>query len=112
MSPATYRVVEKAGVLSDYVAIAEHIERWTEDRALADRTVDTIRAFIKSLSTMPHRGMKRDDLRPGLRIVPFGKRTAIAIEIDDDAKVVTVLRVFYGGQDYEAVLGRPPDPIA
>ena len=101
-----YRVEEKPDVLFDYIAIAEHVERWTGDRALADRTVDAIRAFITSLKTTPHRGVKRDDLRPGLRIVPFKKRTAVAIEIDDRAGVVTVLRVFYGGQDYEAVLGR------
>lgn len=104
-----YRVEEKPDVFLDYIAIAEHVERWTEDRALADRTVDAIRAFIKSLREIPHRGTKRDDLRPGLRIVPFKKRSAIAIEIDDDAKIVTVLRVFYGGQDYEAVLGREPE---
>ncbi len=104
-----YRVEEKPDVFLDYVAIAEHVERWTEDRALADRTVDAIRAFIKSLREIPHRGTKRDDLKPGLRIVPFKKRTAIAIEIDDEARVVTVLRVFYGGQDYEAVLGRVPE---
>jgi len=104
-----YRVEEKPDVFLDYVAIAEHVERWTEDRALADRTVDAIRAFIKSLKEIPHRGTKRDDLRPGLRIVPFKRRTAIAIEIDEGAKVVTVLRVFYGGQDYETVLGRVPE---
>ena len=55
---------------------------------------------------MPHRGSRRDDLRQGLRIVPFKKRTAIAFALDEDRRVVTVLRVFYGGQDYEAVLGR------
>lgn len=105
----TYRVEEKPDVFFDYLAITEHIERWTGDRALADRTVDTIRAFLKSLNTLPHRGIRRDELRPGLRIVPFKKRTAVAIEIDDEARVVTVLRVFYGGQDYEAVLGRGPE---
>jgi plasmid stabilization system protein ParE len=30
----------------------------------------------------------------------------VAFEVDDERRVVTVLRVFYGGQDYEAVLGR------
>ena len=105
----SYLVEEKPDVFSDYLAIAEHIERWTGDRAMADRTVDAIRDFIKSLSTVPHRGTKRDDLRPGLRIVPFKKRTTIAIEIDDNAEVVTILRVFYGGQDYEAILGREPE---
>jgi plasmid stabilization system protein ParE len=81
-----YRVEEKPDVFSDYLAIAAHIERWTDDRALADRTVDAIRDFIKSLKTVPHRGTKRDDLRPGLRIIPFKRRTAIAVEIDDHAE--------------------------
>jgi plasmid stabilization system protein ParE len=104
VTPSSYRVEEKLEVLQDYVAIARHIERWTEHRALADRTVDTIRSFIRSLAEYPHRGKRRDDLRENLRIVPFKRRTAIAIEIDDDARMVTVLRVFYGGQDYEAVM--------
>jgi toxin ParE1/3/4 len=103
---ARYRVEEKPDVFFDYLAIAVHIERWT-----GDRTVDTIRDFVKSLNTVPHRGTKRDDLRPGLRIVSFKKRTAIAIEIDDEAKIVTVLRVFYGGQDYEAVLRGDPNDL-
>ncbi len=104
-----YRVEEKPDVFDDYIAIAAHVDRWTSDRALADRTVDAIRAFIKSLNSVPDRGTKRDDLRPGLRIGPFKKRTAIAIEIDDEVKVVAILRVFYGGQDYEAVLNRTPE---
>jgi plasmid stabilization system protein ParE len=100
-------VLEKEEVLGDYLAIAGHVERWTDDRAAADRTVDAIRAFVKGLATVPHRGTRRDDLRPGLRVVPFGKRTAIAFELDEAAGTVTVLRVFYGGQDYEAVMRGP-----
>jgi len=107
VSLPTYRVEEKPGVLGDYIAITQHIETWTGERLLADRTVDRIRAFIRTLGRVPHRGVARDDLRPGLRIVPFGRRTAVAIEIDDERRVVTVLRVFYGGQDYETLLGRP-----
>jgi toxin ParE1/3/4 len=58
------------------------------------------------MNVVPHRGTQRDDLRPGLRIVPFKKRTAIAFEIDEEKDVVRVLRVFYGGQDYDAVLNK------
>ena len=104
-----YRVEEKPELFRDYVAIARHIETWTSDRALADRTVDAIRGYVKGLCDTPHRGTRRDDLRAGLRIVPFKKRTAIAFEIDDERRVVTVLRVFYGGQDYQTVLGKPGD---
>ena len=56
------------------------------------------------MNFLSHRGTRRDDLRPGLRIVPFKTRTAIAFEIDEDNEVVRILRVFYGGQDYDAVL--------
>jgi len=104
VSARRYRVAERPDVLSDYVAISEHIVRWTGDVALGDRTVDAIRDFIKTLGSFPHRGAPRDDLRPGLRLIPFGKRTVIAFEIDDDAGTVTILRVFYGGQDYAAVI--------
>lgn len=104
MIDSGYRVEEKPDVLLDYIAIAEHIERWTADRDLADRTVDAIRTCIKSFHERPHRGTRRDDLRTGLRIIPFKKRTAIAFEVDEKRRVVTILRVFYGGQNYEAVM--------
>jgi hypothetical protein len=38
--------------------------------------------------------------------VPLRKRTAIAFEVDDARGVVTVLRVLYGGQGCQAILGR------
>ena len=102
-----WRVEEKLEVLADYAAIARHVETWTSDRSVADRTVGAIRADVRGLADTPHRDTRRDDLRLGLRIAPFQKRAAIAFEIDDDRGVVTVLRVFYGGQDYEAALRKP-----
>ena len=102
-----YRVVEKPSVFTDYINIADHIERWTDDRPLAVRTVELIREYIKGMRDTPHRGNKRDDLRPGLRIVTFRKRTAIAFEIDETERTVAILRVFYGGQDYEAAMRSP-----
>lgn len=99
----TNTVVVKRAVLTDIRRIGTHVERWTEDRELADRTVDAIREFIATLGELPHHGTRRDDLRVGLRIVAFKKRTAIAFEVDDDTATVCVLRVFYGGEDYETL---------
>ena len=48
------------------------------------------------------RGMRRDDIRPGLRITNYKKRAVIAFAVD--AEVVSVIGVYYGGQDYESVL--------
>ena len=41
----------------------------------------------------------RDDLRPGLRITGFRRRVTVAFSVDEDR--VMILRLFYGGQDWE-----------
>jgi hypothetical protein len=41
-------------------------------------------------------------VRPGLRITNYKKRAVIAFDVDTD--VVSIIGVFYGGQDYETVL--------
>ena len=107
MTGRRYRVELAPEVVSDLAAIARHVESWTLDRALADRTVAAIRACLGSFGSVPQRGTRRDDLMPGLRIVPFKRRTAIAFTVDDGARTVRILRVFYGGQDYESVLRTP-----
>lgn len=44
----------------------------------------------------------RDDVRPGLRITNYKKRVVIAFEVG--VEQVSVIGVFYGGEDYETVL--------
>ncbi len=44
----------------------------------------------------------RDDVRPGLRIANYKKRAVIAFDVD--AEQVSILGIFYGGQDYESIL--------
>ena len=51
---------------------------------------------------MPHRGRARDDLRPGLRTLSFRGRVLIAYAVGLES--VTILAVFYAGQDFESLL--------
>lgn len=44
----------------------------------------------------------RDDVRPGLRITNYRKRAVIAFDVAGD--LVSIVGVFYGGQDYETIL--------
>jgi len=69
---------------------------------VAERYVDSIVDFCMTLETSPARGVARDDLLPGLRITHFRKRAIIAYTLQTD--VVSIVGVFYGGQDYEAAL--------
>ena len=63
-----------------------------------------IRSFCEALCDFPERGARRDDLCPGLRIIGFERRAAIAFMFDADA--VRIVRIFYGGREYEALLSR------
>jgi plasmid stabilization system protein ParE len=59
------------------------------------------------LRTFPHRGTQRDDIRPGLRVTNYKKRAVIAFAVDDGR--VSILGVFYGGQDDETALLEDPE---
>ncbi len=52
----------------------------------------------------PGRGVPRDDLRQGMRVVGFQRQATILIRVDEATKRVIILGVYYGGQDYEAAL--------
>jgi toxin ParE1/3/4 len=58
----------------------------------------------EGLALFPLRGVPREDIRPGLRVTHHKGRTLIAYAVDDDTRTVSVLGIFYGGQDYEAAL--------
>jgi toxin ParE1/3/4 len=72
--------------------------------ATAARYVDAIIADCEGLATFPLRGRRRDDLMPGLRITHYRGHAVIAYLVDTDAEIVSIVGVFYGGQDYEKLL--------
>ncbi|MGB8840513.1 MAG: type II toxin-antitoxin system RelE/ParE family toxin [Aliidongia sp.] len=63
---------------------------------------DAIVTYCEGLGTLPHRGVQRDDIRPGLRVMNYRKRAVIAFTVEVER--VSIIGVFYGGQDYEAAL--------
>lgn len=68
----------------------------------ADAFVGAIVDYCDGFETFPRRGVRRDDIRPGLHIIGFRRRVTIAFTVDEE--VVTILGVFYGGQDFETAL--------
>lgn len=82
-----------------FLYIAEHASP-----AVAQRYTDAVIATCEGLAIFPHRGVPRDDIRPGLRLTHHKGRTVIAYAVDDGAQTVSVIGVFYGGQDHERAL--------
>ena len=81
--------------LYDYVA-------QEADRAVAGAYIDRIEAACMALETFPNRGTRRDDIRQGMRTIAFERRATIVFQVVK-AEVV-IVRIFYGGQDYERAL--------
>ncbi|HEX4297825.1 MAG TPA: type II toxin-antitoxin system RelE/ParE family toxin [Devosia sp.] len=63
--------------------------------------IEDLEGFIGRLDLAAERGTRRDDLRPNLRILGHGNAT-IAVAVDE--RTVYILRIFYGGQDWEAAM--------
>lgn len=86
---------EQLAALYRYIAAAASPQ-------IADRYTSAIVTYCEGLQTFPHRGTRRDDIRPGLRITSYKKRVVIAFDVDADR--VSIIGVFYGGQDFETDL--------
>ena len=87
-----------------------HLYRYLSSAASAEiaaRYTNAIISYCESLQNFPYRGTCRDDVRPGLRITNYKKRSVIAFSVDAD--LVSILGIFYGGQDYESKLQNDED---
>jgi plasmid stabilization system protein ParE len=63
----------------------------------------------EGLSIFPLRGVSREDIRPALRVTHHRGRTVIAYVVDNGSRLVSILGVHYGGQDFERALAEGGD---
>lgn len=75
------------------------------DEARARAYTGRIVTYRLGFSTFPERGTRRDELRPGLRVIGFGRRVTIAFHVMGDR--VTIDRVLYGGRDLARAFRNP-----
>jgi plasmid stabilization system protein ParE len=64
--------------------------------------VEQIIAHCMKFDLASERGNRRDDIRPGLRITGYRRRVTIAFSVTETR--VEILRIFYGGVDWEPLL--------
>ena len=100
------RVVFRPAAERDLAALYAYIRDANGGPEVAIGYVRRIRDFCEGLEPFPERGVARDDIRPGLRLAHFEKRVVVAFTISPE--LVRIGRIFYGGRDYAALLGRNP----
>ena len=99
-----HKLAYSAPALRDLQSIYRHIA--AESPSNAYRFVTAIEDRCELIVSAPLSGRLRADLRPGIRIVPFRRRVVIAYRVAGTS--IDILRIFYGGQDYEAILAGQP----
>ncbi|MBN9217841.1 MAG: type II toxin-antitoxin system RelE/ParE family toxin [Mesorhizobium sp.] len=80
--------------------------RWIYDtiasaagNATAIRYIERIEAYCGRFDYASERGTRRDDLRPGLRVIGFERRLTLTFAVEPDQ--VVIFRIFYGGANWE-----------
>lgn len=104
-----HRVVFAPEAEDQLVALYRYLNEAASSDVAARFTEAVVRT-CEGLSTFPHRGQRRDDIRPGLRITNHRGRVAIAFTVE--GTLVSILGVYAGGQNYETLLRPEPDTDA
>lgn len=91
-----------SNALLDLRLLASFLRRNGASRQVAHDFVARIRVRCEKIGHAPYGHPARDDLAVGLRIAPFEHSAIIAYRVEDDT--VMILRIFYGGRDYAALV--------
>jgi toxin ParE1/3/4 len=91
----SYRIEFSPEALGDPIDLYDYIA----SRDGAERAIGYVDRFEDCCRMFPDRGTRREDLRPGLRILGFERRAVVTFQIA--AETVTILRILYGGRNLE-----------
>lgn len=95
----THRVIWGEAAIADLRGIFH----WTVDHAdpeVALRFTQRIEAEAEKLAGFPNRGRPRDEIRPGLRSIPYARSITIFYSVD--AREVQIVRVIHARRDLNA----------
>jgi toxin ParE1/3/4 len=85
---------------NDLSQIYDWIEKASSSSA-ALSFIERVEAYCLAFDLAAERGMRRDDIRPGLRVVGFERTLTLAFSTDDDT--ITFLRIFHAGRNWQGV---------
>ncbi len=100
----SFEVRESLAYLRDLARIELHLIETTSDAALAERRIAEIRATTRKLSEFPRLGPDRSDLGKDIRMLTASAKAVALYAVQEEAGIVLMLRAFYGGEDYEALV--------
>ena len=101
-----YKVIYTPEAKNDLKAVYSYIAFTLKEREIAKKQVDRIRDSIRDLDTSPER-YTAVDWEPwssmGMRKFPMNNYV-VYYNVDREERVVTIIRIFYGGRDVEGII--------
>jgi toxin ParE1/3/4 len=88
--------------IADLEEVIVYLAEQGADVAVIRGFINRIRRQCEKVGDAPEGYPAREDLGPGIRIVPFERSAVIAYRIEQEK--VEIVNVFYGGRDYEALM--------
>jgi toxin ParE1/3/4 len=102
------KVVLRPQAEDDLAAIHDFIADQAGAR-IAERYLHRLEVAIFALSDFPSRGTLRPDIGRGVRTTGFERRVTLLFRVLESE--VEILRVLYGGRNFEAILGGEADGV-
>jgi len=100
-----YDVYLTPDAIKDLTDIYEYIAQKSELPEIVWAYIEKLRQSCHDLRMTLLIGQQRNDLRKNLRIIAIDKNAIAAFEVIEDKQSVTILNIFYGSRDYEAIMG-------
>ena len=97
-----YRITRHPLVERDLDMIQDYIAPFAGVSATL-RIMQIIRQRIAELRSVPHIGMIRNDVTPGLRAIPSVEKATICFTVNDETRTVKIICVTYAGQDWQTI---------
>ena len=91
-----------ADAVDDIEGLFSYILETSFDAVTAARFTDRIFERCEKIGDAPFGGIPRNDLGPGIRIVPFERKAVILYVVRD--QTIWITNIFSGRRDYAALL--------
>ncbi|MGL4490448.1 MAG: type II toxin-antitoxin system RelE/ParE family toxin [Rhizobiaceae bacterium] len=92
----------RAQALEDIKDIFDWIVKETNHHSAAEQFINRIYDRCESIGEFPLKGIARDDLKLGIRVLNFERKAVIAYRLLTGE--IEVTNIFYGGRDWEAAM--------
>lgn len=99
-----YRLLRHPAVAGDLLDIADLIGGYA-GAEIAFNKLDETEQRLKALAETPHVGTVRDEIYPGLRVVPVARKGVITFVVDDAARAALIVSITYAGADWYKAVG-------